>query len=458
MSFGEEAPGYRVRVAGPEGTADYDITGRDQSDYAAFFRDLAEDQGTRVPHAFAAAEGFPAADDRWQPLLTANLSPTILSGYGDPAVLRTGDGYALVATSNDAPDAFPILRSDDLLHWRHEGFVFPRGNQPDWTAQGVREADFWAPEMAEVGDEYWLCYTARQKDKALAIGMARSVDPAGPWRDLGRPLLTGPVLPAGTFPPTSGQSPVRAGVIDSHIFVDPSGGRYLFWKSDSNGIWPRPLATLLREHPRLIEEMFATEADRRTAAFAAAAVEWANKRRPMERFFMMQPLIEAALANWPAVSRTLRDCGLADAFVHALVTPVFGARLADGGDGLSSAPVMVLQNDRDWEGHLIEGPFVTHQDGRYWMFYAGNDFSTPAYGVGVAVADHPLGPYRKQEKPLLNSTRDWLAPGHPSVAPGPDGTPRLFFHAYKPGTAGYNAFRALLTARLRFGEGRVELA
>ena len=61
----------------------------------------------------------------------------------------------------------------------------------------------------------------------------------------------------------------------------------------------------------------------------------------------------------------------------------------------------MLANDLDWEGHLIEGPFVTLQDGRYWLFYAGNDFSTPAYGIGVAVADHPLGPYAKQSEPLL---------------------------------------------------------
>ena len=78
----------------------------------------------------------------------------------------------------------------------------------------------------------------------------------------------------------------------------------------------------------------------------------------------------------------------------------------------------MLCNDLDWEGHLIEGPFVTRQEGRYWLFYAGNDFSTPSYGIGVAVADHPLGPYAKQSEPLLRSTREWLAPGHASVAPG----------------------------------------
>jgi len=118
---------------------------------------------------------------------------------------------------------------------------------------------------------------------------------------------------------------------------------------------------------------------------------------------------------------------------------------------------VVLVNDQPWEGHLIEGPWLTHQGGRYYIFYAGNDFSTSHYGIGVAVSEHPLGPYRKMEQPLLRSTKEWSGPGHPSVAPGPDGEPRLFFHAFLPGTGGYKEFRALLTARLRFGSDGVEL-
>jgi arabinan endo-1,5-alpha-L-arabinosidase len=75
----------------------------------------------------------------------------------------------------------------------------------------------------------------------------------------------------------------------------------------------------------------------------------------------------------------------------------------------------------------------------------------------VAVADHPLGPYRKQGEPLLRSTREWLAPGHASVAPGRNDRPQLFFHAFHPGTGGYNAFRALLTVGLKFSGDRVDV-
>jgi hypothetical protein len=35
--------------------------------------------------------------------------------------------------------------------------------------------------------------------------------------------------------------------------------------------------------------------------------------------------------------------------------------------------------------------------------------------------------------------------------------PYIFFHAFFPGTGGYNVFRALLTARLRFDGGEVSI-
>ena len=171
----------------------------------------------------------------------------------------------------------------------------------------------------------------------------------------------------------------------------------------------------------------------------------------MTRFFLMQPIIEAALDNWRQVRGVLGEFGLrATTIVDAMTTPLRARQIAADGRSLIGENRIVLTNDQDWEGHLIEGPFVTFQKGRYWLFYAGNDFSTPSYGIGVAVGDDPLGPFTKQGEPLLRSTREWVAPGHASVAPGRDGEPQLFFHAFHPGTGGYNAFRALLTVGLDF--------
>lgn len=453
-----EGTRFAVTQAGTGETRHYQVRGGEQEDYLAFYAELARDYGTRIPHSPEEPALSNDPGPEWRPLITENLSPRILSGYGDPAVLKTDEGYFLVATSNDAPDAFPILRSDDLQGWEHLGFVFPEGEHPDWTAAGRHVGDFWAPEIARVGDEYWLVYTARQKNNALAIGLARSTSPAGPWVDSGQPLITGGVALFPPADPSHPMPPMSGGVIDSHILIDADGQPILFWKDDTNGVWPRPLAGLMRQRPQLIDSIFANEMDRRTAAFAAAVQPWANGRRPIERFFLMQPLIEAVLASWPVARRVLDECEGAGPIVAAMRTPIWAQRLAPGGASLIGEPAMVLANDLDWEGHLIEGPWVTRQQGRYWLFYAGNDFCTPKYGIGVAVADHPLGPYVKQPEPLLRSTRSWWAPGHASVAPGLDGEPQLFFHASFPGTGGYNGFRALLTARLRFGEAGVELA
>ncbi len=452
-----EGEGTRLTVTRGGETRRYHIKGGEQHDYTVFYQELADDFGTRPAHGFEGPPPLSGPEPDWRPLITKNLTPQILSGYGDPAVLKTEEGYFLVATSNDAPDAFPIVHSTDLETWEPAGFVFPEGQTPQWAAAGRHVADFWAPEMARVGDEYWLAFTARQRSNALAIGIAKSPSPLGPWKDNGEPLLTGGVTLYPSSDPSAPPPPMSGGVIDSHIFIDEGDVPYLFWKKDTNGVWPRPLAGLMRERPELIELMFESEQDRATAAFAAAIQPWANGRRPMERFFLMQPLIESVLCCWLRVRRVLEQSGHAAHILEAMRTPVLAQRLGADGASLVGEPVEVLANDLDWEGHLIEGPWVTRQQGRYWLFYAGNDFCTPNYGIGVAVADHPLGPYVKQPEPLLKSTPRWWAPGHASVAPGLDGEPQLFFHAFFPGSGGYNEFRALLTARLRFSEAGVEL-
>lgn len=434
----EKGGGLRIAVRGYGHTHVYSLAGSGQADFLGFYAELARDFGTRPPHAVT--DHAALEDPPWRPLLTENVGEKILSGYGDPAVLRTDDGYILAATSNDAPDAFPILHSDDLELWRHVGFAFPEGGTPEWTAAGTRVGDFWAPEIARVRNEYWMVYTARDKSHVLCVGLARSASPTGPWTDNGQPLLSG-------------------GSIDGHIFVDADGQPYLFWKEDRNGIWPRKLAAFLRDRPELIDHIFTADEDRRTAQFAASIVAWAASRRPIERFFLMQPFIGSAVANWAKLRSCLESVEGAEEMLDAMQTPILAQRLAADGKSLLGLPTTVIANDLEWEGHLVEGPFLWRQDGRYWLFYAGNDFTDPAYGIGVAIADNPLGPYVKpQPEPLLKSARSWSAPGHPSIAQGPDGTPHIFFHAYFAGTGGYNVFRALLTARLRFVGDRVEIA
>jgi hypothetical protein len=426
--------------------------------YLELFAAIARDFGIRVPRNRQPISA-PTFEAPLRPLLTRNLSPDILYGYGDPAVLRVeGAGgeeparYYAVVTSNDARNAFPILRSPDLEQWVATGFVFPAGQKPKWAAEGDNVSDFWAPEMHLVDGEFRMYFAAREREgHALSIGYAHARSPEGPFTALEAPLL-------------------RGNVIDPHLLVDRTGTAFLFWKEDTNDVWPSLLNDLLFEHGDLIPLLYTREDDRRTALLLQSMWPWVRGLGPMERFFAQQVLIEATTSDFAGLRSRLSGLLASDsppllaqaraqiaAVRDALTTLIYAQTLSPDGTSLTGERAVVLENDQEWEAHLVEGVWVTQHDGRYYLFYAGNDFSTAQYGIGVAIATSPLGPYRKMSEPLIRSTAQWSGPGHPSVAVGPDGRPRLFLHAFHAGRAGYKEFRALLSAPISFEPDRVVL-
>ncbi|WP_437851626.1 family 43 glycosylhydrolase [Sorangium sp. So ce363] len=437
---------FQVTEPGQD-TRRYELARVEQTDYLDLFEALARDLGTRMPLARTPPPprkcGAPL-----RPLLTEAIAPEILYGYGDPCVVRVGErAWRLLVTSNDAPNAFPILASNDLTTWRLTGFVFPEGRAPAWTLTGRNQADFWAPEMHRVGNETWLCFTARMHDRSLAIGLARGASPDGPFEAEHAPIVTGDV-------------------IDAHLLVDAHGAPWLVWKKDDNGVWPRQLAALLHREPALVRELFVARKDQRTAVLALTLWPWVATLDPMEQFFVLQPLIEAATADFAGFAGRMeelraRACGAAAGEIagisRALRTRIYAQRLSADGRRLEGEPAVILENDQPWEAHLIEGVWITQEGGRYYLLYAGNDFSTAYYGIGAAVADAPTGPYRKSSEVFLSSSEEWWGPGHPSVAVGADGRHHVFLHAFRPGGLGYKAFRALLAAPIRFEGGVVSL-
>ena len=432
-----------------------ELAGREQRDYLDLLEGIARAYGTRLPRN-RRDEKPSSLTAPFRVLLDKTISSDIWYGYGDPAVIRVsaahkgGDGacYYLLVTSNDAPDAFPILRSRTLADWELRGFVFPRGRKPSWAEDGPGVSDFWAAEMHAVGAQFLVCFAARQKGGSLAIGLARSSRPEGPFVSDDAPLLTG-------------------GVIDPHLFVDRGGRTFLFWKEDTNDVWPSRLSAFLHEHADLVGAVFASTEDQRTASLALTIWPWVRSLEPMERFLVQQVLIEAVVSDYPGFRERLgsllgspvseRARTAIGNILAVMRTPVYAQELDPGRRQLVGDRVVVLENDRSWEAHLVEGIWVVQRYERFYLFYSGNDFSTPEYGTGVAVATSLLGPYRKMERPLLCSTAEWAGPGHPSVAPGPDGDPWLFLHAFFPGQAGYKRFRALLALPVSFEQEGVTL-
>lgn len=445
----EERPNLSLHIQDRGGaSAEVSLGARDHGSYIAAFDHLASSLNLRRPQACTPPP--PRADQPdLEPVLTTPISPEILYGYGDPCVVRVGQGdWRLLVTSNDAPNAFPILSSSDLKSWSLTGFVFPAGAAPAWAATGLNVSDFWAPELHRVGDEWWVCFSARILDGSMAIGIARGSSPDGPF--------------------TADETPLVAGdVIDSHILIDRQGAPWLVWKKDDNGIWPALLAELLHSMPDLTFELFPEERDRRTATLAMTLWPWTRALPPMEQFFVLQTFIEAVAADLAAfVGRLERllwnltspaRIARVSQIATALRTRIYAQKLSPDGKSLQGESVVILQNDLPWEGHLIEGAWITQEQGLYYLLYAGNDFSTGYYGVGAAVGETPAGPYRKGEEIFIGSSDDWWGPGHPSVATLDNGEHQMFLHAYPPGRTGYKEFRALLTTPLRLGGGEVQV-
>ena len=102
----------------------------------------------------------------------------------------------------------------------------------------------------------------------------------------------------------------------------------------------------------------------------------------------------------------------------------------------------IYERNRNYKGqvwkawHCVEGPFVVHHEGKYYCFYSGGAWHTENYGLGYAVADHPLGPWRDDfaihGPTVLRGKPDYVVgPGHNSVVMGPDDQTLYFvYHAW----------------------------
>lgn len=86
----------------------------------------------------------------------------------------------------------------------------------------------------------------------------------------------------------------------------------------------------------------------------------------------------------------------------------------------------------DW--HTLEGPTVVRRDDGYHLFFSGGSWEGPGYGVSVATAPAPLGPWqhRAMDAPDVLSTAltGLLGPGHNSVLQRPGSSDLIAFHAW----------------------------
>jgi beta-xylosidase len=152
--------------------------------------------------------------------MPADKNPVIAGYYADPEILystKTGK-YHLYPTS-DGFDGwggyyFKTFSSDDLVEWKDEGVILDHRKDVSWA-----DGNAWAPTIIEKGGKYYFYFSGGARGEPKKIGVAVADDPAGPFRDSGKPLID--FKPEGIN---------RGQEIDPDVFTDPKSGKsYIYW-------------------------------------------------------------------------------------------------------------------------------------------------------------------------------------------------------------------------------------
>ena len=132
------------------------------------------------------------------------------------------------------------------------------------------------------------------------------------------------------------------------------------------------------------------------------------------------------------------------------LTPIWAQPLTRDLLHLRGDKTQLLVNDPEsWEGGVVEGPYIFHHAGRFYLFYAGNACCGAAchYAEGVARANHLFGPWEKDPaNPIILPNAAWKCPGHGTAVETVSGKDYFLYHAYPAAGTVYLGRESVLDA------------
>ncbi len=261
--------------------------------------------------------------------------------FGDPFILPASDGNYYMYGTGGVKKGFGAYCSENLVDWEFVGQVYS-GNQPNsWTVK-----NYWAPEVYEVDDKYWMFFSADWKENPtdelenFRIGVAVSDKPTGPFMEVSDEPLFDPGYP----------------IIDANILRHEEK-TYLYY---SRCCYKNPVDS--------------------------EVAEWAQA----------QGLFEEIEESW------VYGVEISNDFTTVIGEPVLllqpPSTMDDPQTEWESRSVTSGEVNRRW----TEGSFAFEHNGTIYMMYSANYFGGQNYAVGYATADHPLGPFTKADNnPVL---------------------------------------------------------
>ena len=240
-----------------------------------------------------------------------------------------------------------VARSTNLIDWEYLGDALPE--KPDWADE---TQDFWAPSVIYDGSTYYMYYSATpdvclHHERGHALAVATSNSPAGPFIDMGMPLLLG----AGFE------------FIDPHALDDPATGRHLlYWGS---GFQPIRVQELAPDRMSFAPEAPRSISSGRTAKTGASRA-WSR------------PHGSSITTSYFYLFYSGDNCCGADAEYGVMVArsdnPIGPFETLEEAKGVPHS-LILFKNDR-WlaPGHNC---IVTDEAGQVWILYHAIDVNRP---------------------------------------------------------------------------------
>jgi len=113
----------------------------------------------------------------------------VLKNFHNPSVIKVSQfSYYMVNSDESEGNKIALHGSTDLQLWKPVGFVFSPENFPTWI--DFSDFNVTNPEIRYIGGNYNIYYSAKSKTTGFnSVGVATSVNPTGPYKDIGKPLL-----------------------------------------------------------------------------------------------------------------------------------------------------------------------------------------------------------------------------------------------------------------------------
>jgi hypothetical protein len=131
-------------------------------------------------------------------------------------------------------------------------------------------------------------------------------------------------------------------------------------------------------------------------------------------------------------------------------TGIYSQYLSADGRVLLGHSTKIFGPSESWEGTIVEAPDMVEAWGTYWLFYSGNWYFSPKYGIGVAACQSPFGPCTDMSpKPFIGSNLQGLGPGEQSLFEDA-GAVYLLYNPFRADDPGPVIPRPAVMARIGF--------